>query len=330
MTPHDVASHAFKTRDAASYDTVAVEYETFAARLSTPFAARAVSLARVAPGARVLDVGTGTGIVALEAATRVGPHGRVVGIDLSAEMLAAARARAVRAGLAPRVEFQPMDAEALAFGDRSFDAVVSLFALLHFPNPRSAVEEMFRVLWPGGEVAVGVGGAAPLLSPDGVAQLLVGVTGLVRRVRGIELTAPYLLNDMVNRHFPVPHTPEETSLATHRAGRVEALATLMRRAGFIDVRSSSMRCRSTFATPEEFYDVQRTFSSVARKRLAVAPPERVAELREEFLEACGRALSRGGALVYPVAALFTTARRPPNGGDGQARRRARQVVRGDE
>src|SRR5262249_55210963 len=154
----------FKLADAASYDAHVGDFERFAAMLTTPLAARMIMMADISPGQRVLDIGTGTGVVALEAANAIGSQGRCVGIDLSEKMLTSARANARRANLAERIEFKAMDAETLQFAPDSFDVVLSLFALLHFPNPAVALKEMFRVLKPGGTLVVAVGSAPPWLS----------------------------------------------------------------------------------------------------------------------------------------------------------------------
>src|SRR6185503_11997657 len=95
---------------------------------------------------------------------------RVVGIDISEAMLARARERAAARGLAERITLRTMDAEALAFDDAAYDVVVSLFALLHLPDPLRALREMRRVLRPGGRLVVGVGSGAP-----------VSIQGLVHR-----------------------------------------------------------------------------------------------------------------------------------------------------
>jgi SAM-dependent methyltransferase len=97
----------------------------------------------------VLDVATGTGHIALEAARVVGPRGRVVGIDLAAGMLARARENA---GDLP-VEFRRMDAETLEFDDGIFDVVLCGFAVWFLPNIVQAMREMHRVLRSGGTVA---------------------------------------------------------------------------------------------------------------------------------------------------------------------------------
>src|SRR6516164_2902240 len=106
----------FKVQDASSYDTVANDFDRFTRRFTPPIARKLVTLANLQPGATVLDVGTGTGVVALEAASRVGPGGHVIGIDLSGGMLAVAREHAKRGG--GTSEFRVMDAENLAFADR--------------------------------------------------------------------------------------------------------------------------------------------------------------------------------------------------------------------
>ena len=111
-------------------------------------AARLVAFARVQPDQRVLDVGCGTGVVAL-AAARTGA--RVTGLDLTPELLAHARENAAVASA--EVDWQEGDAEALPFDDASFDVVLSQFGHMFAPRPDVAVQEMLRVLKPGGTIA---------------------------------------------------------------------------------------------------------------------------------------------------------------------------------
>jgi SAM-dependent methyltransferase len=98
----------------------------------------------------VLDVACGTGILAREASSRVGPHGSVAGVDPNPGMLA------VAARLAPDIEWRQGTAESLPYPDRSFDVVVSQFGLMFFTDRRQALHEMLRVLVPGGHLAVAV------------------------------------------------------------------------------------------------------------------------------------------------------------------------------
>ena len=296
-------SPSFKARDAASYDPVAETFDRLSRRFSAPLARRMVSLAGLHPGDRVLDVGTGTGIVALEAVARVLPGGSVLGIDLSEGMLETARSRAV-AG----VEFRRMDAEALELEDGSFDVVLSLFALLHFPDPLRALREMHRVLRPGGRLVLAVGSGPPLVSLDGFRAGLRRVAEIGRKLLGRELTAPGFLDHIVETQFPERERHETTHLAQGH-GKTHSVPALVREAGFLSVRTSWEGYRPVVETPEEFWEVQHTYSSLARKRLADATPEMVSRVREKFLEASRRVLARGGRLRYPYAAFFVAARR---------------------
>lgn len=113
---------------------------------------RLAEIARLAPGEAVLDVGCGTGSLALAAKRRVGPAGRVHGVDASPEMIAQARARAASERL--DVTFAEGRAEVLPLADASVDVVLGTLMLHHLP---SAVRDQFagevrRVLKPGGRV----------------------------------------------------------------------------------------------------------------------------------------------------------------------------------
>lgn len=118
-----------------------------------------VRLARLTPGECVLDVGCGTGTLALAARERVGPGGQVCGVDPSPEMVARARAKAAKAGA--DVRFEVGGIEALPFPDGSFDAVLSTLMLHHLSEEgrRQGIAEVARVLKPGGRLlAVDIGG----------------------------------------------------------------------------------------------------------------------------------------------------------------------------
>jgi demethylmenaquinone methyltransferase / 2-methoxy-6-polyprenyl-1,4-benzoquinol methylase len=117
--------------------------------------ARAVEFARVAPGDRVLDVATGTGDLALELARRVAPDGEVIGSDFAEGMLARARAKATAAdgsGAQPRFEWG--DALELPYADDSFDAATVGFGARNFSDLARGIDEMTRVVRPGGRVVV--------------------------------------------------------------------------------------------------------------------------------------------------------------------------------
>ena len=115
---------------------------------TTPPAARLVRHARVEPGQRLLDVACGTGVVAITAA-RAGAF--ATGLDMTPVLLERARENAAIAGV--RVEWHEGDAEELPFPEATFDVVVSQFGHMFAPRPEVAVEQMLRVLKPGGTLA---------------------------------------------------------------------------------------------------------------------------------------------------------------------------------
>lgn len=141
-----------KRRVAAAFDRAAENYDAPLRRCFDLHAAALVRASQISAGARVLDVATGTGKVALEAARAVGPRGHVIGVDLSEGMLAQARRKA---GDLP-VEFRRMDAEALECEDGFFDLVLCGFGVFFPPDIVRAAREMRRVLRPGGRVAFSV------------------------------------------------------------------------------------------------------------------------------------------------------------------------------
>jgi len=227
----------FKTRDAASYDYVTDEFDRFTNRLSIPLVNRMISLAQPAASHQILDIGTGTGIVALHVAQKISKEGKVLGVDLSDKMLERARLKILRAGLSGLVEFRRMDAEALDLENCTFDIVLSLFALLHFPNPLSALKEMLRILRPGGRLVVAIGSGPPLFSSTALSHYIRLLPDAISELLGMRLRAPDFLNMLVEKNFPEPDEPEETVLAAGEPKRIPIVLDLVSRAGFTKVRS---------------------------------------------------------------------------------------------
>jgi phosphatidylethanolamine/phosphatidyl-N-methylethanolamine N-methyltransferase len=110
----------------------------------------AVRIANDRPGQRILEVGVGTGL----SLPHFRPDSRVIGIDVSQEMLDKARRRATRLRLSHVEGLHVMDAENLEFSDNSFDAVLALYVASVVPNPARFAAEMRRVCIPGGTIVV--------------------------------------------------------------------------------------------------------------------------------------------------------------------------------
>jgi SAM-dependent methyltransferase len=152
--------------------------ESLVPALMEEWAPRLVSAAQLQPGDEVLDVACGTGVLTRAVAARVGSSGSVIGLDLDPGMIAVARA------LRPDLRWLEGSAQKLPFPDASFDAVVSQFGLMFFPNRPLAIAEMWRVLKPGGRLAIAVWAAldaTPAYAEE---------TRLIERLAGDRASAP--------------------------------------------------------------------------------------------------------------------------------------------
>jgi demethylmenaquinone methyltransferase/2-methoxy-6-polyprenyl-1,4-benzoquinol methylase len=143
----------------AMFDRIAGIYDllnsVMTAGLHHRWQARAVDLAAVGPGSRVLDVATGTGDLAFALAEAVGPSGTVVATDFSEKMLELARSKAAARGLhGSRLSFSNANALALPFEDDSFDAATVGFGVRNFSDLEQGLGELRRVVRPGGRVVV--------------------------------------------------------------------------------------------------------------------------------------------------------------------------------
>ena len=162
----------------------------FVPALFGQWAPRIADAAKVEPNHKVLDVACGTGVLAREVHSRMGPGGAVVGLDPSPGMLAVANE------LTPAVDWRQGVAESIPFPDRSFDAVVSQFGLMFFADRHKALREMLRVLTPEGRLVVAVWDALANI-PAYAAEV-----ALLERIAGERaadaLRAPFVLGDREN------------------------------------------------------------------------------------------------------------------------------------
>jgi ubiquinone/menaquinone biosynthesis C-methylase UbiE len=142
-----------KEKAAASYNAAADHFDDEPLGFWNLIGKRTITNLKLQAGAKVLDVGCGTGASALPAAQVVGKDGFVVAVDLAARQLDRARSKAM-AGNLDNVEFRVADMTALGYPDGSFDAVVSVFSIFFVPDMEGLVRELWRMVRPGGKLAV--------------------------------------------------------------------------------------------------------------------------------------------------------------------------------
>ncbi len=190
------------------------------------FGQRTVERLALRPGARVLDLCCGTGASALPAAERVGPTGRVLGVDLTPALVAQARTAAAARGLA-QLEFEVADVDALEVSPASLDAVVSVFGLFFLDDMAGTLRRAWSWLAPGGQLAVTVWGKV-VLSPG----------------------EPFFWEAVRREDASMEHISPADKLA-----EPDALAELFREAGVDAPMIVVERWRMPLATPDDFWPV---------------------------------------------------------------------------
>jgi demethylmenaquinone methyltransferase / 2-methoxy-6-polyprenyl-1,4-benzoquinol methylase len=145
-------------RIAEVFDTVSPKYDMMNDVISfgTHRVAKwyAIKASNIKPGSKVLDIAAGTGDLTILISKRVGPQGSVILSDINEQMLQAGRARLARTDIPDNVQFLKVDAEDLQFKDNTFDAVTIGYGIRNFTNKMQALQEILRVLKPGGQLTM--------------------------------------------------------------------------------------------------------------------------------------------------------------------------------
>jgi len=180
-----------------------------------PLGELAMARAELRERERVLDVGCGCGQTSLELARRVGPRGRVQGIDISAPMLARARERASQAGVS-HAEFTLADAQTTALERARFDLIFSRFGVMFFADPPAAFANLRRALVSGGRLAFVCWQPLPV-NPWMLVPLAAAAA-----------------------HVPLPPPPPAGAPGPFAFGDPERVARILAQAGFEDVSLESV------------------------------------------------------------------------------------------
>ncbi len=192
-----------------------------------PLALRMAAVAHIGDGKRVLDVGCGIGDPTLQVAVLVGPHGRVLGVDLVEDMIATARERAAALGLA-HVEFRAGDVTTINLPAAAFDVVLGRWSVIYMDDAAAALARLRAVLVPGGRIAV-TAWAPPDANPW--ITIPIGALGAVRPVPPADPARPGIFHLSADG----------------------ALAGTLRAAGFRDVGQERVRLSQFAHDPAEFW-----------------------------------------------------------------------------
>ena len=156
IKPYNNSSKGKKEQVAEMFDNIAPKYDFLNHFLSfgidKTWRKRAIRLLMDYSPSSILDVATGTGDFAVES-LKTGAQ-KIVGVDISEEMLAVGRTKIKALGVGHRISLQQGDSEELSFLDNSFDAVTVAFGVRNFENLSKGIDELFRVLKPGGIVCI--------------------------------------------------------------------------------------------------------------------------------------------------------------------------------
>ena len=247
-------------------------------QMFAPVSQALIDDAQIARALSVLDIATGPGEPALTIASRVGPEGRVAGIDPAPEMVDAARRAAVRLGF-KNAQFEVASADHLPFPADAFDAVVSRFGVMFFPSPLDGVREMLRVLKPGRKLALAAWHFAD------------------------RNPFHYVLSRVMERFVdslpPAPDAPDAFRFAA--PGK---LRDVLAEAGAMAPSERVLKFKiEASLSMEDFWSLRSEMSDTFRGKIARLSKEQASEVKRQILEAL-REYSTEGGVSFPGEVLI--------------------------
>ncbi len=245
----------------------------------------------ISSGQTVLDVATGTGQPALSIAKIVGENGKVLGVDLSPEMLEVAQEEAVYEGLTNAL-FQVVKDESLSiFPDNTFDSVVCRNGLMFMPDPVKALKAFLRVLKPGGKASVTVWGS-PDKSP---------VMGVVMK------TISKYLPDLKAPSPAAPGTPG----GPFSISSVDMLRDYFLKAGFSDFNAEKSEVTvAQTDTSEQLWQGMTEVSGFLVILLSELPDDKKLAIKNDAIESLHKIFPSGGPVKFTGELILGTGTKP--------------------
>ena len=267
--------NSFQEFERAGWESVVAEYDAAFGSLTSQAIEPLLNAVGASRGVRLLDVASGPGYVAAAAAKR---GATAVGVDFSAPMVAEARKRH------PAVEFHEGDAEALPFPDRSFDAIVMNFAMLHLSRPATALSEAHRALRPEGRV-----GFTVWARPEETA--------------GFDITLR-----AIQRHGDVnvalPHGPPFFRFSDPE----ECIRSLLN-AGFLNPQVVKVPQSWRLTSPDSLFQIMRRGTVRTAGLLRAQTSEALNAIREAITDEA-RSYERDGVIELPMPAVLASGLKP--------------------
>jgi ubiquinone/menaquinone biosynthesis C-methylase UbiE len=224
------------------------------------------------PGARVLDLGCGTGVAGREVARRPGFAGRVMGIDRSPYLIALARKRALEHALSAWLEFEVGDSRSLALANGAFDAAIAHTLLSHVEHPLEVLREMARVVRPGGVIGIFDGDYASMTFAGADAAAAQHTDA---RIIAAIATSPRVMRDMpqllhqagLELQAAFGHVMADIGRADFFAGIMPSFVKLLPRAGAMTEAEAAQWAKDMVQRSERgvFFAATNFYSYVARR-----------------------------------------------------------------
>jgi ubiquinone/menaquinone biosynthesis C-methylase UbiE len=256
-----------------------------------PVSDQLIKSSQISPGQTVLDVATGTGQPALTIAEKiVGPTGRVIGVDLSPEMLEVAKEEAAYQGLT-NVVFQIVKDESLSmFSDDTFDAVVCRNGLMFMPDPVKALKAFSRVLKPGGKASVTVWG-----SPDKSPVMAEVMKTISKHVTDLKL-------------LPSAVAPSGNPGGAFSISSVDMLRDYFLKAGFSNFYAEKIEVTvAQTDTAEQLWQGMTEVTGFLVILLSKMPDEKKLAIKNDVIESLSKIFSSGGPVKLTGELILGTA-----------------------